>query len=121
MVSSSAVRKDGRIDPHALALHVDQGATRVAGIDGRIGLDEILIPARFDIEVAAAGGAHDSHRHRLADAERIPDRQHDVPNLQLRGIRQRQRRQTGGIDLQQGHVGLRVRAHHFRRELAVVV
>jgi hypothetical protein len=51
----------------------------VAGIDRGVGLDEILEPV--DAEVIAAERADDAERHRVAEAERIPDRENEVADL----------------------------------------
>ena len=51
----------------------------VAGIDRGVGLDEIL--EAVDAEMVAAERADDPRGHRVAEAERIADREHDVADL----------------------------------------
>ena len=72
--------------PISSPLRVDQRAAGVALVDRRVGLDEVLVAA-----VAAAAGrpalrADDPHRHGLADAERVADREHDVADAHLVGV-----------------------------------
>src|SRR5256885_11407037 len=63
------------------AVGVDQRATRVARVDGGVGLDEGAERARtVDL---APHGADDAHRDGLPDAEGIADREHDVPHARL--------------------------------------
>src|SRR5438876_497790 len=73
-------REDLRVDPDQLALRVDERAARVAVVDRRVGLEEVLVAA-----VADAGRpslrADNAHRDRLADAQRVAHREHDVADL----------------------------------------
>ncbi len=73
-----------------------------------------------DAELAAAGRAHDAHRDRLAEAERVADREHDLADLEAVGAAERDRRQVGQVDLQQRELALRVRADDPRRRDAAV-
>ena len=68
------------VDADQLAARIDQRAAGVADVDRRVGLDEVL--ERGDAELRAAGGADDAVRHRLRQAERIADGQHDIADLQ---------------------------------------
>src|ERR1019366_10190564 len=86
---SSSTGVDGRIDADPLARHVHQRTTRVAGIDGRVGLDERLkLPVRNDI---ASFGGNDTGGDRLIETEWASHRKHPVANrhavrvAQLRG------------------------------------
>src|SRR3546814_20233312 len=49
---AAAAAQDRRIDADQLALRVDQGAAGIAGIDGGVGLDEVLVA--FDAESGPA-------------------------------------------------------------------
>lgn len=40
---ASAGAGDGAVDPDHLAIDIEQGAATIAGVDGSIGLDKILI------------------------------------------------------------------------------
>ena len=87
-------RDDLRVDADELALRVDERAAGVAVVDRRIGLQEVFVAA-----VTHAGRstlrADDAHRHRLTDAERIADREHDIADLDRVGVAERQRLQVG--------------------------
>ena len=69
---------DGGVDAHDLPLQVDQGAAAVAGVDGGVGLDEVVIGARAD---HPAFGADDSGGHRLFQSEGTSDGHHPVAHL----------------------------------------
>ncbi len=64
----------------------------------------------------------DAARHRLADAEGIADRQHEVADLERVAVAERQRRQALAvrIDLEHGEIAVLVRQQHLRLELAPV-
>ena len=81
-VGAKVLRQHRGVDADQLALRVDERAAGIAEIDGGIGLDEIL--EIRDAEPAAAGGADDALRDRLAESERIADRQHDVARAAAR-------------------------------------
>ena len=85
-------RDDLRIDPDKLSVQVDERAAGVPLVDGRVGLEEVLVAAVANRRSALR--ADDAHRHRLADAERIANRQHDVADLHLVGVTQRERREV---------------------------
>ncbi len=99
-------------------MKIDQRAAGVAWVDGGIGLNEVLVV--LDAETAASCGTHDSHRGRLADAERIADGENDVAHLHLGGIADRKRGQARGIDFDHRHIGLRIGADELCRELPIV-
>ena len=77
-------REDRRVDADQRAVHVDQRAAGIAGIDGGIGLDEEA--GIVDAEIGARDRRDDAARHRLADAEGIADGKHEVADLELVGI-----------------------------------
>jgi len=81
--------EDRRIDAHDTAGAIDQRTTRVARVDGRIGLNEIL--NRLDPEVSATERADDSAADRLTDTKRIPDGEDNVADLQLVAVSERRR------------------------------
>src|SRR5690606_8717236 len=87
-VRSSAPRKNRRRHADEMALHVDEGTARVAGIDGSVSLnkDALLI----DTDTAARGCRYDAARDRLTDAERVADGQHEIAHLERVGIAERQ-------------------------------
>src|SRR6185369_2485008 len=83
-------------------------------VDRRVRLNEVLVC--FDAEIGAAFGGNDAHRHRLADAERIADRQHDVTQAQTAGVAELDGGQVADVALQLDYrqIALRVRAHDGR-------
>ena len=116
----AGARIDRRIEPDHAAVHIDQGAAGIAGIDGGVGLDEELIVA--DADVGARHRRDDAVRHGLADAERIADRQHHVAHLQIVGIGELQRRETllGALDAQHGKIAALILQHDVGGEFALV-
>jgi hypothetical protein len=74
----------------------------------RIGLDEVLVA--FHRQSAAAKRRHDPGGGRLAYAERIADRHHEVSDLQRVRIAELGRDEVLRLDLQHGDVRAGVRA-----------
>src|SRR4029077_2945 len=82
-------------------------------------LDEVLV---IEADAAgAAGGADDAGGDRLADAERIANRQDDVAHFDLFTIRHLDGGQVLGVDLDHGDVGLGVAANDLGGELAAIL
>ena len=115
---STGLGKDGGIDADQFAVGIDQGAARVSGVDGGIGLDKVFILR--NPHLAATQGAHNTKRHGGIQAKGIPDRQHIFPDLQLRGVTPAHERQILGIDLHDRQVRLRVGTENFPLELTLV-
>ena len=78
---SAGSGKDRGVNTDKLAGQIDQRAAGIAGIDRGVGLDEELIVGNADL--SASERRDDAVRHRLADAERVADGEHDVADLQL--------------------------------------
>ncbi|MNI43453.1 hypothetical protein D3C73_977830 [compost metagenome] len=108
---------DLRIDAHDFAAVVEQRATRVARVDGHVRLDEGhggVVGQRTSL------GADDARGGGVLQAIRRADGQHPFTHLQLIDVAHLDHRQVLGVDLQHGHVGLRVGAQHFRLVFAAV-
>jgi hypothetical protein len=72
---------------------VNKGAARVAVVDRRVGLQEVLVgAAAVSGSGRAAFRAHDAHRHGLTDAERVADREHDIADLSVVRVAERRGR-----------------------------
>jgi len=106
---------DGRVDAHDFPLQVDQRASAVAGVDGGVGLDEVVVGTGADHPPL---GADDPRRHRLFQSEGTADGHDPVAHLQvirisqLEGLKVRIPR-----DLEEGKVGLGVPADDLPVEL----
>ena len=83
------------------------GPPRVAAVDGRVRLDEVLVAAVAQAELAAFG-ADDSRRDGVLHAQRIADGQDPFADLDLGRIAQLGEGQVLGLDLDQGHIGPRI-------------
>ena len=119
-VIAAGLGDDLRVDADELAFGIHQRAAGVALVNRSIGLQEILVaPAAGP--GGSALGADDPHRHRLANTERIADRQHNVTNLDALGIAERDRMEVRRVDLDHGQIARLVCAHHLRRQRAAVV
>ncbi len=106
---------DGRVDAHDLPLQVDQGAAAVAGVDGGVGLDEIVIGTGAD---HPALGADDSRGHRLFQSEGTSDGHHPVAHLQIIRISQFEGLKVRiPRDLDEGKIGLGIPAYDLPIEL----
>src|SRR5258708_3817668 len=107
-VASRTVRQNRRVDSDQFAAIVYQRSTGVSRIDWRVGLNEVLVV--FNSKIAAAFGAHNAHRDRLAYAERIADGQRIDADLYFRRISQRDRGETRSFEFQNGPVCFWIRA-----------
>ena len=115
---AAGARNDRRVDADELAVQVHERAARVARVDRRVGLNEVL--ERLTVEAAAPERADDAGRHAVREAERIADRHDVVADAQRRRIAERDARQVRGVDLQHREIRAFVRADDARREAAVL-
>src|SRR5882672_2603077 len=103
----------GRVDPHYGAARIEQRSAGVPRVDGRIGLDEVVVSgtaARVDVPPPLE--ADDAGRHRAREPERIADRHHPFPHLQPLALAHRQHRERlVAFDFQQREVGGLVMSH----------
>jgi hypothetical protein len=87
-----------RRDPDEAGLEVDERAAAVAGVDGRAGLDR-----RADRDAVRALAdrpaerADDSLGDARAQTERVAERHHDVPDIELGRVADRHRLQPGRV------------------------
>ena len=101
------------IDADQLAIGVDQRASGIADVDGRVGLDEVFESRHA--QLAAAGGAHDALRDGLRQAHGVADGEHDVADAQPVRMPQRHHRYVRfQIELQHREVGVRIAADDLR-------
>ena len=99
-------------------MDVNEGAAGVAGVDCRIGLDEVFV---IEAHGGSADGADHAHGGGFADAEGVADGQHDVADFDALAVGKGDGRQAAGIHLEHGEVGLWVIAQHLGSEGASVV
>lgn len=105
---TAAAAVDGGVDADQFAGRIHQRAAGIARIDGRIGLDEVA--DRADARRFAANRPDHAQRHRLADAKRVADRQHQIADACLPVVTQRDGRHLRKVDAQQRQVGERIAA-----------
>ena len=94
-----------RIDADHLPFQVKQRPTRIAGVDGDVGLDERRI---VFVRQAAALGGHDAGGDAVVEAERCADGRHPFARFQIFRIADFDHGQVFGVDFNQGDVGLLV-------------
>ncbi len=109
----------GGVDAHQIAAGIDQGAPRVALVDGGVGLQQILpaVAVRPHAgEADAAGGADDALGDGLADVVGVADGEHHVTHVgqPLRILRDH--RQVVRLDVEHRQVGELVGADQFGAE-----
>jgi len=98
--------KDGRIDADHFAIHVEQRAAGVAGIDGCIGLDEVLKLAAGTRLNGAVLGRDDACGYRLVKRKRTANGLDPVANIGCVGVAQRDGgKWRVGIDLDDRQIG----------------
>src|SRR5215831_15717047 len=115
---AATLAKDRRVDPDQLAADVDQRASRIAWIDGRIRLDKILVLR--DAHAGPSDRTYNPHGHGLGEAERIAHGEDKFPYLQLVGISPGNDRQPRRLDFYDSHVGLGIGPDQFGFELPFV-
>ena len=91
-----------RGDADDVAGEVDERAAAVAGIDRRRGLDGLgdgragrVAALRFGDR--AADGGDDAVGHAAGEPQRVAERQHELPDLELRGVGERRRVHVAGV------------------------
>ena len=101
-----------RGNAHNLAVHIEERATGVAGIDGCIGLEHIDDgPVGIDRAVLGADIAHGLGGSELTQG--VANGRHLVANLQIVGIANAHSRQVLAVNFQEGHIAHRVGAHQL--------
>ena len=98
---------------------VDQCSTRVARVDGGVGLDEVL--KGVDAELVAPQCTDNAAGHRLPHAEGVANGQHLVADLQGVGAAQHDHRKAVQVDLEHGQVGIGVCANDFGPGMTAIV
>ena len=68
------------VDPNNSAVEVEERSSRVAGIDGSVSLDEIVVGAGAD---ASRHGAHNPHRDCLRETEGVSNGNDPIAHPEL--------------------------------------
>ena len=109
---------DRGVDADHLALEVEGRAARVAAVDRRVDLHEVVEAAGADHAVL---GRNDARGDRIAQPERIADRDHRIADPDRVGVRELDVGQgLVCVDLEHGEIGVRIGADHRRRQLPAV-
>src|SRR5690606_32108784 len=117
----AAGRRDDRgVDADEQAVHREQRAARIARIDRSVRLDEILVALAVGHHAGAPERADDAVGHRLAEAERVTDRDDEVADLELTRVAHPRRDEVLGLDLEQRDIRRLVAADELRREAALI-
>ena len=99
---------DGGVDADDLTLHVDEGATGVAGVDGGIGLQEVVEGSGVD---ATACGGQDACSDAVIEAEGVANGKDPFTDLQVVAVAEGEIGKLFlDVDLQEGEIRLLVRA-----------
>ncbi len=77
--ASAGLGQDERVDAHDPAIGVDQRASAIARVDGRVGLDIADRIIRFEL---ASDRAHDPETHRILKSQGIPQREYQLSLFQ---------------------------------------
>ena len=117
--TAAAGRVDRGVDADHLALHIKRRPSRIAAIDRRIDLQEIIELAGMDV---APTRRDDPGGDAAAEAERIADRDHPVADLSGAAVAESDIGQRlVRRDSQHREIGARVAADNLGRVLAVVL
>ena len=104
---------DQGIHPDHSAIDVTQRTATVPGIDRRIRLDVILIFVRQ--QFIAAFSTHHAGREGVGEFVRSSDRTDDLTYFHLIAVCEIDRREDGGVDFYNCHIGSLIRADDFGR------
>ena len=107
------------VDADDLVAGVDQRSARVAGVDGRIGLQSVGDHGAVGRLQVAPHAGDDAGGHREVETERVADGDHRLAHHDLAGVAERERmqRRGAGVDLDHGHVTGVVEADHLAGDL----
>ena len=121
----AAERARGRdqegVDADDLATSVDERASGVALVDGRVGLNVLAGLARvIVIRIRTIERADDAARHGEAETERVAEGENGLAGAKLGRIAEGNVREIGAFDLDHREIGERIGANHLRLEDAPV-
>ena len=104
-----------------LAIHIEQGAAGVAGVDGTVGLDQVHGGAggHGDLPIQGTDNTGGFGEGQLTQG--VADGHHAVAHVQLVGVANDHGGQAGGIDLQHGYIVALVIADELGVILGAVV
>jgi hypothetical protein len=112
------------VDADNAAATVDQRAARVSGIEGGVGLDDVLDQSLRTTPPAdrqrAPETADDTGRDRAREAVRIADRDDELAHAQALGVSQERLLQVAGVRPQDCQVGQLIGAHDGGAGLAAI-
>ena len=109
---------DRRRDPHDAAMDVNERPAGIARIDRGIGLEKVAEAVPH--HPAPAQGADDAVGQRPVEAVGVADRPHHLPHLEAVAVAPGRRRQSRGVDPQDGKIGLVVRPGERGHESAAI-
>ena len=101
---------DHGVDTDNLAINVDEGAAAVAGVNGGVGLDEILIEGRVVDEPVAALGAYVADGEGVVETIGGSDGDGEFTDADVGGLGELGGAQVFGVDFNDSKVGLGVDA-----------
>ncbi len=114
---------DGRVDGDDLAVEVHQRAAAVAGIDRRVGLEEVLdvrLRSLAEGQTVPPRGADDAEGDRPAQSEGTPHGEDEIAGLHAVAVADGSGDQIRSLDRQDGDVGVLVAKDLLRTKRASV-
>lgn len=100
--------RDGGVHTDHAGRTVGERSTAVPGVEGGVGLDDLVDHPPGAGRQRATERRHDPGRHASCQAERIADRDHELPDLKCGGVAQLDRWRRGVVGFQDREVGQRV-------------
>ena len=111
---------DGGVDADDLGAGVEEGAAGVAGVEGGVGLEDVVDEAAGAGGEGAAEGADDAGGDGVFEAEGIADGDGDLADVDFAGIAEGEVGEIREIDAEDGEVGVGVVADDFGAGFAEV-
>ena len=110
---------NGGVDAQQIALHIHQGAARIARVDGCVGLYEVF--KGVDAQLVAPQCRHDATGNSLPHTKRVAYGQNNIANLKLLGAVHHHHGQFFKTDFEHSQIGFRVGANHFGLRTPAIV
>ena len=113
--------REERINANDFAASVHQRSTRIAGIDGCVGLDELArLASVVIVGIRPVQRAHDTASHGKAESIRIAEGEYRLSRMQCRRIADRNVGQVAAVHLDDRKIGKRIGADHLRLQNTTV-
>ena len=118
--SAAAARNDRRVDADHRAARIDERAAAIAGIQRRVGLDDVVHQASRTRTQRTSERRNDAGRYGTFEAEGVAEGDRQLARLDRARVAEHRRDEVAARNAQHGEVGVRVVAGHDTAKAAPV-